>query len=288
MSDRTPLPEGHAFAGLTPPYSLLLVDPPWAYRDKANAGKRGAAHKYATMSVEEICALPVADLCAKDCLLAMWWVGPQPEEALRVVKAWGFRLVNMKGFSWRKLSRTGGAEHFGMGHWSRGNTEDCLFAVRGRPKRADAGVRQVINAPLREHSRKPDETRDRLVRLMGDVPRLEMFARQRVKGWTAWGLEAPAAEEIETVTVTTIPPEGLLESMALRFNHAFGMGCAGFTDQQIEDARAGIDVEGLDRLMAGQLITTREREVTLTTMAQLHEEVVGKGFYRYPTQQIAA
>jgi N6-adenosine-specific RNA methylase IME4 len=194
-----PLSAPHPFAGLTPPYSLILCDPPWTYRDKANAGKRGACHKYATMTVDEICALPVPDLCAKDCLLACWWVGPQPAEALRVVAAWGFRLVNMKGFTWRKLTRTGKTEHFGMGHWSRGNTEDCLFAVRGHPKRVNAGVRQLINAPIREHSRKPDETRERLVQLMGDVPRLEMFARQRVAGWTPWGLEVPPVEQQQSV-----------------------------------------------------------------------------------------
>jgi N6-adenosine-specific RNA methylase IME4 len=76
-----------------------------------------------------------------------------------------------------------------MGHWTRANTEDCLIAVRGKPKRANADVSQFIEAPKGGHSAKPDEVRERLVRLMGDVPRLEMFAREAARGWDVWGDE---------------------------------------------------------------------------------------------------
>lgn len=167
-------------------YKIIYADPPWTYQDKANAGERGASHKYSTMSVAQLCALDIEAIAARDCLLAMWWVAPMPREALRVIDAWGFKLRTMKGFTWRKTTKHG-AEHFGMGHWSRANTEDCLFATRGSPKRISAGVRQLISAQVREHSRKPDQVRDALVRLMGDVPRIELFARQEHAGWHAWG-----------------------------------------------------------------------------------------------------
>ncbi len=176
-------------------YGLIYADPPWTYNDKCHAGERGAGYKYDLMTLEEIKGLrPMIDsLAAPDCLLAMWWVPPQPLEALEVVKAWGFTFKTMKGFTWHKLTKNG-RDHFGMGNWTRANTEDCLFAVRGKPKRADAAVRQIITAPKREHSRKPDEARTGLEKLLGDVPRIELFARQSFPGWDAWGNQVPAAE----------------------------------------------------------------------------------------------
>ncbi|MEM7771051.1 MAG: MT-A70 family methyltransferase [Cyanobacteria bacterium P01_A01_bin.37] len=169
-------------------YGIIYADPPWTYRDKCNAGKRGVSHKYDVMDLEAICALPVQAIAADDCLLAMWWVPPMPMEALRVAAAWGFTFKTMKGFTWEKVSKNG--KHLiGMGSYTRANTEDCLFAVRGKPKRIDAGVRQFIQSERREHSQKPDEVRDRLVQLMGNVPRIELFARNTTPGWHAWGNE---------------------------------------------------------------------------------------------------
>jgi N6-adenosine-specific RNA methylase IME4 len=170
-------------------YSLIYADPPWQYRDKANSGKRGACHKYDVMSLDAICRLPVTDLAFDDCLLAMWWVSPMPEEALRVVKAWGFKLKTMCGFTWHKLTVLG-KDHFGMGHYTRCNAENCLFATRGRPRVVSHSVPQLIVSPVREHSQKPDEAAMRLVQLMGDVPRVELFARGYRPGWDAWGDEA--------------------------------------------------------------------------------------------------
>jgi len=172
---------------------IIYADPPWTYRDKCHAGKRGAGYKYRLMTIDELIGLrPFIDsIAAPDCLLAMWWVPPQPLEALQLVSAWGFTLKTMKGFTWHKLTKTG-RDHFGMGNYTRANTEDCLFAVRGKPKRISAAVPQLIHAPLREHSRKPDEARDRLVQMMGSVPRIELFARQKHSGWRVWGDEVAA------------------------------------------------------------------------------------------------
>jgi N6-adenosine-specific RNA methylase IME4 len=173
-------------------FNLIYADPPREYRDKANAGQRGACHKYPVMTLKDIKALPVADIAAADCLLALWWVPPQPREALEVIDAWGFTLKTMKGFTWHKLTKHG-KDHFGMGNWTRANSEDCLFATRGKPKRVSASVRQMLVAQKGRHSEKPAEARTRLERLMGDVPRIELFARQRAPGWVAWGNEIEAS-----------------------------------------------------------------------------------------------
>lgn len=174
-------------------YRLIYADPPWSYRDKGNAGKRGSSHKYPCMTLEDICALPVAQIAAPDCLLALWWVPPMPREALRVVESWGFKLKTMKGLTWHKRTKNG-LSHFGMGHWTRSNSEDVLFAARGKPKRASAAVSQIIEATTGRHSEKPAEARDRLVRLMGDVPRIELFARVQTPGWSVWGNQIEANE----------------------------------------------------------------------------------------------
>ncbi|MFP1762429.1 MT-A70 family methyltransferase [Lonsdalea quercina] len=172
-------------------YRLIYADPPWVYRDKANDGKRGAGHKYPVMNVNDICRIPVWELADQDsCLLAMWWVPTQPAEALKVLDMWGFRLMTMKGFTWFKTNRRKGNAAIGMGHMTRANSEDCLFAVRGRlPHRIDASICQHITAPRMEHSAKPAQVRDLLVQLLGDVSRIELFARQRAEGWDAWGNE---------------------------------------------------------------------------------------------------
>ena len=176
-------------------YNLILCDPPWSYRDKCNAGKRGAIHKYDVMGLEAIKSLRVKDIAADDCLLAMWWVPPMPSEALEVVKAWGFTLKTFAGFTWYKTTRHG-KRHFGMGNWTRANTESCLFATRGKPRRVNAGVSQFVEATIGRHSEKPGAVRERLVKLMGDVPRVELFAREQVEGWDSWGNEVDGGDEI--------------------------------------------------------------------------------------------
>lgn len=176
-------------------YNLIYADPPWTYRDKANAGERGAGHKYPTLTVYQLMALNVGEIAARDCLLAMWWVAPLPEEALRVAKAWGFTVKTMKGFTWAKSSKYG-KNCFGMGNWTRANTEDCMFATRGSPKRVDAGVPQLVHALRGRHSEKPPEVRDRLVRLVGDVPRIELFARVSTPGWDVWGDEVQSSIQL--------------------------------------------------------------------------------------------
>lgn len=167
-------------------YSVIYADPPWSYRNK---GTRAAADKhYSTMSIDEIKALPVADIAAENCVLFIWATFPMLPEALETIRAWGFRYKTL-GFLWVKLNRLRDTLFWGLGNWTRSNPEVCLLAVRGKPNRVCAGVHSVVIAPVMRHSQKPEKVRERIVKLMGDVQRIELFARERVPGWDAWGDE---------------------------------------------------------------------------------------------------
>ena len=174
-------------------YDIIYADPPWSYSDKGCNGN--AADHYPTMTVEEICKLPVnvaGGIASDNCILFMWATYPMLREALKVIEAWGFTYKSI-AFQWVKQNRSGNGYFFGLGRWTRGNTEPCLLAVKGKPKRISAGVGQLVFSPLRKHSQKPDEVRDRIVELMGDLPRIELFARETAPGWDSWGNEVPAS-----------------------------------------------------------------------------------------------
>lgn len=145
-------------------YSVIYADPPWQYQDKKCNGN--AADHYPTMKIDDICNLPVKDLAADDCVLFLWATYPMLKEALKVIEAWGFKYKSI-GFQWVKQNRSGNGYFFGLGRWTRGNTEPCLIAVKGKPHRASNSVSQLIFAPLRAHSQKPDITRDKIRELMG-------------------------------------------------------------------------------------------------------------------------
>ena len=140
------------------------------------------------MSVDEICKLGVAELAADDCVLFLWATFPQLQEALRVIKAWGFQYKTV-AFVWLKQNKSGRGWFFGLGFWTRGNAEICLLATKGKPHRSSNRVHQFLISPLRGHSEKPDEAREKIVELMGDLPKLELFARKKTDGWDVWGNE---------------------------------------------------------------------------------------------------
>ena len=169
-------------------YSIIYADPPWSYRDKAVSGNRGAGCKYETQGIDLIASLPVGSISASDCALFMWVTMPKLNECFDVISGWGFEYKTC-AFTWVKKNKKSDSWFWGMGRWTRANAEICLLATKGKPKRLDAGVHSVIDSPIRAHSQKPDETRERIVRLLGDVPRIELFARQRHEGWDAWGNE---------------------------------------------------------------------------------------------------
>ena len=167
-------------------YKIIYADPPWRY---ARSKVQGAAEKhYPTMSIEELCALPVKEIADKDCILFLWATFPQLKEALQLIKAWGFTYKSV-AFVWLKQNRKSPTWFYGLGFWTRGNAEICLLATKGHPKRQSNKVHQFIISPVEQHSKKPDITREKILALMGDLPRIELFARQHTPGWDEWGNE---------------------------------------------------------------------------------------------------
>lgn len=179
-------------------YNIIYADPPWAYRTYSKKGQgRSAESHYPTMCIEDIKRLPVWEISEKDCALFIWATFPCLQEALEVIRAWGFEYKTV-AFVWVKKNRISDRLFWGMGYWTRSNAEICILATKGRPKRKNCGVHQVVISHIENHSKKPDEIRDRIVDLMGDLPRVELFARQTPQGWDVWG------NEVEPSTGTEI------------------------------------------------------------------------------------
>lgn len=175
-----------AALGAPAPYTIIYADPAWTYRDKALAGNRGAGCKYDLMTEIEMADLPVPLLAAEDSACFMWVTMPKLAEGLWLMREWGFDYKTV-AFTWVKRNKKAPSWFWGMGRWTRANAELVLLGTRGAPKRISAGVHSVIDTPIEGHSRKPQEARDRIVSLMGDVPRIELFARGDTPGWDAWG-----------------------------------------------------------------------------------------------------
>lgn len=170
-------------------YTAVYADPPWEYRVWSKKGSgRSAESYYPTMHLQDICALPVADISARDSALFLWVTFPCLPDAFQVIRAWGYTYKSV-AFVWIKRNKKSPGWFVGMGYWTRANAELCLLATKGHPRRVSKTVRQIIDAPIERHSKKPDETRDRIVALLGDVPRIELFARQKTAGWDVWGNE---------------------------------------------------------------------------------------------------
>ena len=167
-------------------YQVIYADPPWDYQQCRLSGS--AKKHYPTMRIEELCALPVAEIADRDCALFLWATFPQLPEALRLIQAWGF-MYKTVAFVWLKQNRKALTWFYGLGFWTRSNAEICLLATKGHPKRKSAGIHQLVICPVERHSKKPDEVREKIVALMGDVPRIELFARQQTPGWDVWGNE---------------------------------------------------------------------------------------------------
>lgn len=167
-------------------YQIILADPPWSYADQGCQGTM--ANHYKGMSVSELKTLPIKNITEKDCVLFLWATYPMLQEALQIISSWGF-LYKSIAFQWIKLNPKSGTPFYGLGRWTRGNTEPCLLATKGRPKRKSAGVFQLLQEPREKHSKKPDCVRNKIIQLMGDLPRIELFARQKTPGWVCLGNE---------------------------------------------------------------------------------------------------
>ena len=183
-------------------YNIIYADPPWAYSSEMAPGKgakrASAKDYYPTMSIDEICALPIP--ASSNCILFLWVTMPKLFDASRVIESWGFNyktcafvwVKRNKILSEERIIKRGGIDDFmGQGRWTRQNAEFCLLATKGRITRQSAKVRQIVYSPIRGHSQKPDEVRNLILELCGDLPRIELFARSAMVGWDCWGDEAP-------------------------------------------------------------------------------------------------
>lgn len=167
-------------------YNIIYADPPWLYWESGN--KNQSLH-YTTMSIEEICSLPVKNIADENCVLFLWVTYPILEEAFKVIRQWGFTYSTC-AFVWVKKNRQKDTPFVGCGAWTRANSELCLLATKGNTTRLDASISQVVESPIEEHSKKPDCVRELITRLVGELPRVELFCRNPADGWDVWGNEA--------------------------------------------------------------------------------------------------
>ncbi|MCM1438737.1 MAG: MT-A70 family methyltransferase [Roseburia sp.] len=171
-------------------YSIIYADPPWSFKTYSDKGKgRSAERHYPTMSKEDIQRLPIKSIAAKDSVLFLWVTAPCLIEGIELITAWGFTYKTV-AFTWVKQNKKSDGIFTGMGYYTRANAEYCLLATKGKVlERKSHSVSSVVLSHRERHSKKPDEVRDRIVKLFGDIPRIELFAREQADGWDAWGNE---------------------------------------------------------------------------------------------------
>lgn len=178
----------------TPPfpnkkYQVIYADPAWTFKVYSDKGKgRSAENHYTVSSLVEMKKLPVFELADDNCALFMWATYPNLKEAFELMEAWGFTYKTV-AFTWAKKNKKTDSFFLGLGYWTRANPEICLLGTKGNPKRVSKSVRNLVISKIGRHSEKPMEVRESIVELMGDVPRIELFARQHIEGWDVWGNE---------------------------------------------------------------------------------------------------
>lgn len=168
-------------------YSIIYADPPWKFNfaNRKDLSIEAKNRLYSTMDRNDILNLPINTIADDNCILFLWTINSELPLALECCNKWGFTYKTV-AFTWVKFAKN--TYHFGGGNWTRSNPELCLLATKGNGiKRKSASVKNLVISPLREHSRKPDEIRDYILQLVGDLPRIELFARQKTHGWDVWG-----------------------------------------------------------------------------------------------------
>ena len=178
-------------------YQIIYADPPWSFNGyDLKKEARYVGNKYTVQNLDWIKSLPINSISDKDCVLFLWVTMPKLNEVMEVINSWGFEYKTC-AFTWVKKNKVSESWFWGMGRWTRANAELCLISTKGKPKRISAGVHSVIDTPIERHSKKPDEVRNRIVELMGDLPRIELFAREKTEGWDVWGNEVESDIEIK-------------------------------------------------------------------------------------------
>jgi N6-adenosine-specific RNA methylase IME4 len=193
-------------------YKIIYADPPWTFKTYSEKGKEHKSPElhYDCMTIEDIYSLPIQNIAEDDCILFLWVTSPMLREGLETMKRWGFEYKTV-GFNWFKRNKIADSWFWGLGYWTRQNTEFCLIGTKGKPQRVDKGVSQVIDEDclcdtenltdrIMKHSEKPAIVREKIVELMGDISRIELFARQRVEGWDAMGLEIDGKDIRDALT----------------------------------------------------------------------------------------
>ena len=169
-------------------YYIIYADPPWSFKTYSEKGKDRSPEKhYPVLSIADIIRLPVDSIAKDNAVLLMWVIDPLLDQAFKVIDAWGFKYKTV-GFTWAKSNKTKPGFFTGLGYWTRGNPEMCLLATKGKPKRLSKSVPQLVIDQRREHSKKPDIMYKHIENLL-EGPYIELFARQKVSGWDAWGNE---------------------------------------------------------------------------------------------------
>ena len=191
--------EAQKIESINKKYKIILADPPWKY---FTAGNKNQSLHYSAMEIEDIKNLKVSKLADEDCILFLWVTFPILKEAFEVIETWGFRYATC-GFNWVKRNKQSNSWFFGLGAWTRSNSELCLIATKGKPIRFSASVSQIIDTPIEGHSKKPDCVRNKIVELCGDLTRIELFARNKVQGWDAWGNEIDNSDNTNAHKITT-------------------------------------------------------------------------------------
>ena len=166
-------------------YNIIYADPAWQYFE---SGNKNQSNHYETMSIDDICKLPIKEIADENCILFLWVTFPILQESFKVIENWGFKYSTC-GFNWVKKNKIADTNFFGCGAWTRANSELCLIATKGQVLRLDNTISQVLETPIEQHSKKPNITRELITRLVGELPRIELFSRNATDGWDAWGNE---------------------------------------------------------------------------------------------------
>lgn len=172
-------------------YNIIYADPPWKYNDRNSPGTKfggGAGGHYKMLSMREIESFPISAIADENCALLLWCTFPHLHKQIKLFEKWGFKYKTL-GFSWIKTNPRDGKPFFGIGYYAKSNCEVCLLGIKGKMKPVSNSVSSCVIAPRMAHSKKPDEIRDKIVELFGDLPRIELFARKHADGWDCWGDE---------------------------------------------------------------------------------------------------
>ncbi len=179
-------------------YQIIYADPPWKYNvfsDKPPCARKAEESYYEVADLIDLVKLPLFDIADDNCVLFLWTTYPALPMALKLIKEWGFHYRTV-AFTWVKRNKKSDGWFWGMGGWTRANAEICLLATKGNPTRKSKAVHSVLDDRITNHSEKPNSARQRIIELMGDLPRIELFARQKVEGWDCWGNEVESDIEL--------------------------------------------------------------------------------------------